>query len=265
VSYIFDNAIESSSAQRLGSLETLYDEQTIRHIERTGVQAGWHCLEVGGGSGSIASWLAARVGDQGSVLVTDIDPRFLTLPAKGNVEFRRHDIGLDALPAERFDLIHARLVLIHVADPWGAIERLAGALKPGGWLLIEDFDPSLVRRDLPCADDADAALISKVFGAMRALMFDRGLNVDFARSLYPRLVALGLCDVGMEGHMAVRAGGSPGAQLDRANLAQIRDEAIARELLTSEEVERMTTSLESKRLAVLSPVMFSAWGRKPRG
>jgi hypothetical protein len=52
----------------------------------------------------------------------------------------------------------------------------------------------------------------------------------------------------MEGHVAVRPGGSAGAELDRANLFQIRDEAIARELLTSDQVDRMATLLESPLL-----------------
>ncbi|MDQ6907521.1 MAG: SAM-dependent methyltransferase, partial [Chloroflexota bacterium] len=87
--YIFDNAAEQPTAQRFASLETLYDPRTIRFLEATGVGSGWHCLEVGGGSGSIATWLADRVGDTGHVLVTDIDPRFLVTLAKAgrlNVE-----------------------------------------------------------------------------------------------------------------------------------------------------------------------------------
>lgn|SRR5262245_9971199 len=264
MNYIFDNAAEVLSTRRLDSIEALYDERTIGLIGRTGLGAGWHCLEVGGGNGSIASWLASRVGDEGSVLVTDIDPRFLNRTGGRNVQICRHDIGRDLMPAERFDLIHARLVLIHVADPWSVIRRLIAALKPNGWLLLEDFDPSLVRRDLPSACAEDAALSRKVFAAMRTLMLQRGLNVDFARDLYANMVAMGLVDVAMEGHIAVRPGGSPGAELDRANLSQIRDEAIARGLLTSDEVDRMATLLELPAFAVLSPVMFSARGRKPR-
>jgi hypothetical protein len=51
------------------------------------------------------------------VLVTDIDPRFIErsgLQKLANIELRRHDIGIDPLPEQAFDLIHARLVLQHV-------------------------------------------------------------------------------------------------------------------------------------------------------
>jgi hypothetical protein len=67
----------------------------------------------------------------------------------------------------------------------------------------------------------------------------------------------------MEGHVSVRPGGSNGAQLDLANLSQVRDEAIAHGLLTTDEADRMATLLQSPEFAILSPVMFSAWGRRP--
>ncbi len=40
--------------QRLRGLERLLDPGTIRHLEALGVGAGWHCLEVGAGGGTIA-------------------------------------------------------------------------------------------------------------------------------------------------------------------------------------------------------------------
>jgi ubiquinone/menaquinone biosynthesis C-methylase UbiE len=263
VNYIFDNAAVDPSTQRFNSLEALHDERSIRYLERTGIGPGWRCLEVGGGAGSIANWLADRVGDAGSVIVTDIDPRFLNRRSRSNIEVRRHDMATDPLADNAFDVIHARLVLVHIPDPRKAMRRLVAALKPGGWLLIEDYDPSLLDRGLPCADETAAALTVKVFQAMRTLMQARGLDVAFARNLYVHFVAMGLTGVGMEGHVAVRPGGSEGARLDLANLSQVRDEAIARGLLTASEVDRMTMLLQSPDVAVLSPVMFSAWGQRP--
>ena len=70
--YIFDNAA-SQASQRFGSLEALYDPRTLTMLEATGVGPGWQCLEVGAGGGSVAAWLAERVGASGHVLVTDID------------------------------------------------------------------------------------------------------------------------------------------------------------------------------------------------
>ena len=90
----------------------------------TGPAPGWHCLEVGGVSSAVAAWMADRVGPSGSVLVTDIDPRFMERSVyrrPPHLELRRHDIGTDPLPERAFDLIHARLVLMHVPQREGLV------------------------------------------------------------------------------------------------------------------------------------------------
>jgi hypothetical protein len=38
------------------------------YLTTVGVAGGWRCLELGGGNGSIAEWLAARSGASGSVM-----------------------------------------------------------------------------------------------------------------------------------------------------------------------------------------------------
>src|SRR5579864_7675092 len=99
---------------RFNALSSLYDSETMRQLEARGVGEGWTCLEVGGGGGSIAAWLADRVGPTGKVLVTDIDSRFLQGFEAPNIEVHQHDIVTDPLTEGAFDLIHARLVLMHV-------------------------------------------------------------------------------------------------------------------------------------------------------
>ena len=73
--YTLDNAWNQASA-RLAALEAVFDSGTIRYLDGIGVGDGWRCLEVGAGGGSIAAWLARRVGAGGCVLATDIDTRF---------------------------------------------------------------------------------------------------------------------------------------------------------------------------------------------
>ena len=126
--YLFDNAAEQEAEQRFGSLAVLYDPHTLRCLERTGVGPGWRCLEVGAGGGSIATWLADQVGSSGHVTATDIDPRFLrALRSHGrpNVEVLRHDVTVDPLPEAAFDLIHARLVFVHLPAAREALDHTA--------------------------------------------------------------------------------------------------------------------------------------------
>src|SRR5262245_16428671 len=264
--YIFDNSAEAETAERFASLDALYNFRTFRFLETAGIGPGWHCLEVGGGSGSVAAWMADRVGTSGSVLVTDIDPRFIERSGRrklANVELRHHDIGTDPLPAQAFDLIHARLVLQHVPQRQQALERLMAALKPRGWLVIEEFDGRIVDRTIAMADASEAERFRKMGRVLGRLLDDRGFEADWPRRLYRHLKAAGLTEVGMEGHLAVREGGSLGASLDAANYAQVRNEAVAKGLITDAEIDAVLVRLGAPDFAVLSPVMFTAWGRAP--
>jgi len=64
--YILDRHAEERR-RRMELLERVQDPATIEHLRRIGVAPGWRCLELGAGGGSIAAWLARRVGLGGPV------------------------------------------------------------------------------------------------------------------------------------------------------------------------------------------------------
>ena len=66
---------EAAEGERLDLLEQIYDPVSRRR--RGLVRPGWRCLEVGGGRGSMAAWLAEKVGPTGHVVATDIDLGYL--------------------------------------------------------------------------------------------------------------------------------------------------------------------------------------------
>ena len=207
--YLLDNAARETPA-RFDALSALYDRGTIQHLQRCGVAAGWHCLEVGGGGGSIAAWLSDRVGSTGQVLVTDLDPRFLDGLNAPNLEVRRHNIVTDPLPEAAYDLIHARLVLIHLPERERVLTRLVAALKPGGCIVDEEFDSA----SLPVDPSIDAgATLLKTQAALFRLVEDRGLERRCGRLLYGRMRALGLVNVSAEARLALWVGGSVGASV----------------------------------------------------
>ena len=74
-----------------------------------------------------------------------------------DVEVRRHDIGVDPLPEATFDVIHARAVLTFVPQRRSAVTRMLAALKPGGWILIEEIVPPFAE-SLSQTDDPDVHL-----------------------------------------------------------------------------------------------------------
>ena len=71
-SYFASDADWRDELARLRLIEQEIDSITIRHLTTVGVGEGWRCLEVGAGAGSIARWLAERVGPTGAVVAVDI-------------------------------------------------------------------------------------------------------------------------------------------------------------------------------------------------
>jgi ubiquinone/menaquinone biosynthesis C-methylase UbiE len=83
--YVFDNLADETQ-RRFAGLSAKSDCGTFRLLIELGVTAGWRCLEVGCGSGSVAAWLAERVGTSSHVLATDIDPRLTEALRRPNID-----------------------------------------------------------------------------------------------------------------------------------------------------------------------------------
>lgn len=171
--YLLDNAARQTS-DRFSGLDAALDEITKARLSALGVTAGWRCLEVGAGRGSIARWMADLVGPRGYVLATDIDTRWTQNDGPSQLEVRQHDVVTDPLAQGEFDLVHARLVLSWLPDRDTVISRLVAALRPGGWLVIEDFD-SMLHQCLDPLND-DERVFDKVTNAFRQALHRRGAD-----------------------------------------------------------------------------------------
>jgi len=256
--YSLDNA-GPEAPSRFQALTATFDAETIRHLEDLGVGAGWRCLEVGGGSGSIATWLASRIAPSGQLLVTDIDPRFLESLNLPNTEVRRHNIVTDPLPEAAFDLVHARLVLTHIPEREAVLRRMAASLKPGGWLLDEEIDISIS----PDPASFPGEVRSKTFEAMLRVMAQRGVDHQFGRRLFGELRDLGLHNVASEGKASVWTATTPGTSILRANFEQLRDDMLRGGFVTEQEFERDLAQMDDSSFRMPSPIVWSAWGQRP--
>jgi SAM-dependent methyltransferase len=257
--YVFDNAADQTR-ERFTALPRLFDPGTFRHLEALGVSAGWHCLEVGAGGGSVARWLAERVGPAGSVLATDIDTRFLEPLAGPILEVQRHDITADPLREAAFDLVHTRLVLAHLPEREAVLGRLVRALKPGGWLLLEEFDSLYQLTD---AGQNPVEGWPRAYLAMLRLMTERGVDLRLGRLLPGRLRAHGLVDVDGEARAFLVQPGGPWIDLLRANVEQLREPMRAAEGWSAEAFERELAALDAPDHINPSPLLWAVWGRRP--
>jgi hypothetical protein len=85
----------SDERRRLALIERCYDPITTSRLTQVGVAAGWRCLDVGVGGGSIARWLRDQVGPDGDVVAIDLDTRFFE--DEPGIEARRCDILVDEI------------------------------------------------------------------------------------------------------------------------------------------------------------------------
>jgi SAM-dependent methyltransferase len=258
--YLLDNQ-QLEAGRRLDALSAIFDPATFRHIENLGVETGWRCWEVGAGGPSVPTWLAQRVGPHGRVLATDIDVSWLTGSPADRFEVRRHDVGADDPPDEVFDLVHTRLVLVHVAQRTKALEAMARCLSPGGWLFVEDADPAL--QPLICPDESgpEQVLANKLRLGFRALLSQRGVDLAYGRTLPRLLREVGLVDVQADAFFPVS---SPACNvLETATVEQVRRRLVDRGLATDFEIERHLANVATGRLDLATAPMISAWGRRP--
>jgi ubiquinone/menaquinone biosynthesis C-methylase UbiE len=243
----------TAERQRLELLESCYNPWTIASLQRLGVAPGWRCIEVGAGGGSIARWLAERVGPTGSVLAIDLDLRLLEPLATSTLAVRRLDICHEELPTDA-NLVHARLLLEHLPDPQTVLQRMTRALRPGGWLVITDADFRTVRLSAPHATFDRVA--SSFISAIRAA----GWDTQLAPSLGSMFENAGLVDVSAESWQTYERGGAL-AVLFAATCRRLRDLLIAHGASAAniDDVEEIASS----NVGFFSPTSWTARGRKP--
>jgi SAM-dependent methyltransferase len=255
--YLLDNRAEVAG-QRFGALASIFNPVTFRHIEALGIRRGWRCWEVGAGGPSVPHWMSERVGPDGYVVATDIETGWI---GDHDFEVRRHDVANDEPPGAGFDLVHARLVLVHVPGREEALRRMVDSLKPGGMLLLEDFDTAIQNRTALEELTPEQERANRIRQGFRTLLERRGVDLEYGRKLPRLLREAGLEHVRADAYFPVALEGGP--ELEVANVNQVREGLVAAGLATEEEVEAHLKAIESGGMDVATPPLISAWGRRP--
>jgi ubiquinone/menaquinone biosynthesis C-methylase UbiE len=260
--YLLDKQREVAR-QRLGVLERISDPGTIDYLERIGVAEGWHCLELGAGGGSIAAWLCRRVGSAGRVVATDVETHFLRELALDNLQVLEHDAAADPLDVADFDLVHARNVLIHIPQREEVLRKLARAVKPGGWLLLEEPDVITDSPD-PSAPDDLARLYRKVMAAIYAYLEEMGLEPHLGARLLGQLRALGFESLGAQGRVHMFQGSSAGTKSPHMMaFPDVREAVVAAGGVSDAEFDEFLALPGNPDFAWREALTMAAWGRRP--
>jgi SAM-dependent methyltransferase len=258
--YAYDNGSAEAIAHH-ESLASLLDPLTRWRITDLLDLAGAHCLEVGAGAGSMATWLADRVGPDGSVTATDTQPGLI--PAHPRLTVLEHDITSPELPGGGYDLVHARLLLNHLPQRRQVLERLAAAVAPGGILLTEDFWPTSPHEIVAhAASEEDATLLRRFHLAHLRALSEHGNDRGWSRRALLAFLEEGLIDVQAVAYGSTWCGGSPGCQLLIAGTEQLR-EHLAEVGLNGDELDRAHDLLRDPGIVLHGHLLYSTSGQKP--
>lgn len=108
------------------------------------LRPGMRVLDVGCGTGSITAGIAKLAGPEGEVVGVDRDESLLALArqehtALSNLRFEALDV-LQLPYTDAFDIVTAARVLQWIADPLEALTRMRAAAKPGGHVIVLDYN-----------------------------------------------------------------------------------------------------------------------------
>jgi SAM-dependent methyltransferase len=144
--------------RRLDQQGAILRPHSERLLRDAGIGPGQRVLDVGCGTADVTLLVAELVGAGGEVVGVDRAAEVLATARTralgrglANVRFVQAELGAFA-PAERFDAVVGRNVLMHQSDPAAALGQLAHRLRPGGVLAFAEpllFSPPLAAADRP--------------------------------------------------------------------------------------------------------------------
>ncbi len=132
--------------------ERFLDARSLQtdHRRLAGLLApGMSVLDVGCGSGAITRGIAEAVGSSGRVVGIDVSEELLELAltthgGPPSLEFEVADVTRHGY-REEFDVVTAARVLQWLADPRAALRGMIAAARPGGWIIVLDYNHTRAR------------------------------------------------------------------------------------------------------------------------
>lgn len=242
--------------RRLELLEQHADPTSVQRLEATGVGPGWRCLEIGAGRGSIARWLAERVGQSGSVIALDLDTSLLGgLEDTPNIEVVCGDVLDVELPECSLDLVHTRLVLMHIPERRRVLERIMSWLRPGGWLVVEELDWMATLAD----PDAETVALFKAFNeALPTMDFECG------RALISEVREAGFLEVTADLRVDLVEGATPSAHWLQLSIRALTEDVLGAGTATAEQIDAHLDRLADPDYRALGWAWVGARGRRGR-
>lgn len=245
------------------------EEMMERLLQDAGVTAGMHVLDIGCGVGNLTAVLSKLIGERGRVLGVDRDAASLAMAQDrmrqmsiSNATFLHTDLA--ALPADigPFDAAVGRRVLMYVPDPVPALGRISAVVRPGGVIVFQEQDASMVPGRI-----APWPLHEQVYQWVWRTVEREGANLHIGFDLPFLLEKAGLTVEHLRAEAVVLTPKTenPIANIARVMVPRIVDKGVA----TAEQIDidtleaRLSAERAAATSAFVSDMVFGAWARKP--
>jgi ubiquinone/menaquinone biosynthesis C-methylase UbiE len=266
--YILEGSNED--LRRLLSISQVAAETARAALRRVGIREGWNVIDCGCGPIGALAVMAEMVGPAGRVVGVDFSEpmvqRARAVAAElqlDNVEVIAGDIHeLDAATlGGPFDLAFTRLFLMHQADLAHALTRIAGLLRPGGWLITQEPLRSPPPRSHPHLD-ALAAYWALIYRVMESIGAQAGAIDDL-----PRIARAAGFEVVEANGFFLPLEPEVGFEIHVATLAGAKERAIKSGVATEQEIDEVVQNLRAAKSGgyewVSSPFFLDLALRKP--
>ena len=141
---------------------------------------------------------------------------------------------------------------------------MISAVRPGGWLMLEDTDfggllsATLARYAYP---PEHAAVLERIFGAAATVFAAAGADPSCGARLIAELKQAGLVNVAGEIHAPIVAGGTE--TWSRGSIEQLAPHLVSGGLATADDVERALALTADRSCHCALPFVITAWGQCP--
>jgi len=165
VPYTFGD--DSSAVERLALVAAAYESASRAFLTASGPRDASLAVDLGCGPG-FSTVLLGEILTPRRLVGLDSSPEFLDRTRMPDAEFAVQDVSAAALPGDA-EVLYARLLLAHLADPLAVAGRWRDQLGPAGVLLIEDLeDIDAPAGPLRTYDGVSAAVVRHGGGLMYA-------------------------------------------------------------------------------------------------
>lgn len=258
----------SEEYQRLRSQAQLWNPATRRLFQQAGLHAGMSCLDIGCGPGEVMRILGEIAGRTGQVTGVDMDGKIgrealAALQAGSDTRFAfvEGDVENDVtFPEASFDVTFARITLVHLKDPIAVLRKMHAWTKPGGCVLVQEYDFHSLAVDPEWSGMAE---FEKVF---HGVFKQAGRDLRLGCRLPTLFVDAG---IGSPDGSDIAAQIGPFSQfgpLLQATYSSLVPAALKWGLTSQEESEEFSRqilhAMSETRHTILSPMLIGVWRRK---